>query len=55
VLSGENRKPGGGAQLERITWTPQADGSVRQHWQQSADGGKTWSDAFVGIYTRHEE
>jgi pimeloyl-ACP methyl ester carboxylesterase len=36
----------------RITWTPQPDGRVRQRWEQSADGGKTWTVAFDGFYRR---
>ena len=39
---------------QRITWTPLPDGRVRQHWQQSQDEGKTWTDAFVGIYARRK-
>ena len=27
-------------------------GQVKQHWRTSTDGGKTWADAFVGIYTK---
>lgn len=42
----------GVASRERITWTPNADGSVRQHWQSSSDGGKTWKTSFDGLY-RH--
>lgn len=38
--------------LERITWTPETDGSVRQHWQQSDDDGATWSTVFDGSYRR---
>ncbi len=38
--------------LERITWTPNADGSVRQHWEQSTDAGKTWTTAFDGLYRK---
>ena len=38
--------------LERITWTPNTDGSVRQHWQQSSDNGATWETTFNGIYRR---
>ncbi|MGZ7008140.1 MAG: hypothetical protein ACXVLX_21290, partial [Ilumatobacteraceae bacterium] len=38
--------------LERITWTPDPDGSVRQHWQQSVDGGATWATVFDGAYRR---
>jgi hypothetical protein len=38
--------------VNEITWTPQPDGSVRQHWRVSADGGKTWSTSFDGKYVR---
>jgi hypothetical protein len=36
----------------KITWTPNSDGSLRQLWQTSDDGGKTWSTAFDGRYAR---
>ena len=36
----------------RITWTPQADGTVRQHWEASSDGGKSYTTAFDGLYHR---
>ena len=39
-------------QLNEIIWTPNADGSVRQHWRVSADGGKTWTTSFDGKYVR---
>ena len=51
VLEGETPTPKG-PQKERITWEPKADGSVVQTWTQSTDGGKTWTTAFEGIYTR---
>ena len=35
----------------RITWTPHADGSVRQWWQ-STDAKGEWTTAFDGAYTR---
>ena len=38
--------------LQRITWTPAADQSVRQHWQSSADAGATWTTLFDGRYVR---
>ncbi|MEO8102348.1 MAG: hypothetical protein ABI790_07470 [Betaproteobacteria bacterium] len=38
--------------INEITWTTNADGSVRQHWRTSADGGKTWQTAFDGKYVR---
>ncbi len=39
-------------QVNEITWTPNADGSVRQHWRVSADGGKTWTTSFDGKYVK---
>jgi hypothetical protein len=51
VLSAEHEVRG--KQLtERITWTPNADGTVRQHWEQSVDGGKTWTTSFDGLYRK---
>ena len=51
VLSGDHASPQGGKPVrERITWTRNADGSVRQRWDQSGDGGKTWTVAFDGLY-----
>lgn len=38
--------------VNEITWTPNADGSVRQLWRTSKDGGKTWATAFDGRYVR---
>lgn len=52
VLSGERPGREGGTVLHRITWTPLSDGTVKQHWQASRDGGTTWDDLFVGIYAR---
>lgn len=41
----------GRAVRHRITWTPNADGSVRQHWETAgADGA--WKTAFDGLYRR---
>jgi len=42
------------ALIQRITWTPLDDGRVRQHWESTSDGGKTWTTAFDGYYTRRE-
>jgi hypothetical protein len=39
-------------QRERITWTPNTDGSVRQLWESSTDDGAIWTVAFDGSY-RH--
>lgn len=51
VLQGERAAPQG-AILDRITWTPGQDGTVRQFWEQSRDGGGTWTVAFDGLYSR---
>jgi len=40
--------------LHRITWTPLEGGRVRQLWESSIDGGKTWSVAFDGLYVRQD-
>jgi hypothetical protein len=53
VLSAEHEVRGQ-RRTERITWTPNADGTVRQHWEQSTDGGKAWTTAFDGLYRRKE-
>jgi hypothetical protein len=34
------------------TWTPLEDGVVRQHFEQSSDGGETWATVFDGYYHR---
>jgi hypothetical protein len=52
VLQGRTVGTDGKSMLNRITWTPLRNGTVRQHWTVSSDDGKTWSDAFDGIYTR---
>ena len=55
VLQGAQDKPNaqsGLRQHERITWTPNADGSVRQLWETSTDDGKTWTVSFDGLYRR---
>ena len=50
-LAGRVPQPDGAADaMHRITWEPRADGTVRQHWQASRDGGVSWSDVFDGIY-----
>lgn len=51
VLEGETRAEDGQVTKHRISWTPNADGSVRQHWE-STDAKGEWSTAFDGLYTR---
>ncbi len=38
----------------RGTWTPLEDGRVRQFFEQSNDGGKTWVPWFDGYYSRND-
>jgi hypothetical protein len=51
IMSGDTTSPKGVVR-NRITWTPAPDGSVRQLWETSVDGGKTWQGAFDGRYRR---
>ncbi len=48
-----------GSQINRVTWTPikngQNFGSVRQHWQASTDGGKSWQTVFDGLYVKRDD
>jgi hypothetical protein len=52
VLSGEGRDSTGAKVVNRITWQEIEPGVVRQLWEQSADGGKSWSVAFDGRYRK---
>jgi hypothetical protein len=52
VLGAELPGRNGGTQRHRITYTPLADGRVRQLWEVSADSGKTWQVSFDGYYRR---
>lgn len=36
----------------RGTWSKLPDGRVRQHFEESADGGKSWTTWFDGYYSR---
>jgi hypothetical protein len=50
VLEGPHTMPDGTVTRTRGTWTPNADGSVRQVFEDSKDGGKTWTVSFDGHY-----
>jgi hypothetical protein len=50
VLSGDRVDKQGHRVIDRIAWTPLTGGRVRQHWQESADGGARWQDVFDGYY-----
>jgi hypothetical protein len=51
VLAGQTGTPGGAITKHRITWTPNADGTVRQLWE-STDAKGQWTVAFDGLYKR---
>lgn len=53
VLSGDQVGTDGTTTMNRITWEPIDANRVRQLWEQSKDGGKTWTVAFDGQYVRH--
>ena len=38
--------------FHRVTWTPNPDGTVRQFWESTSDGGKTFTVAFDGLYRK---
>lgn len=51
VLEGAGVDAAGKPIKHRISWSANADGSVRQHWE-STDAAGVWSTAFDGKYTR---
>jgi hypothetical protein len=47
------RDPSTGAvMMHKLTFTPNADGTVRQYWEQSTDDGGSWQVAFDGHYVK---
>jgi hypothetical protein len=52
TLRGETLDSSGVRLLQRITWDPVAPAQVRQLWESSRDGGKTWTVVFDGRYVR---
>ena len=54
VLSGAiSDVDGNGVVQQRITWTPNDDGSVRQQWESNSDG-EEWMTLFDGLYVRKD-
>jgi hypothetical protein len=51
VLEGSTTDDKGAVTRHRITWTPNADGTVRQHWE-STDAKGRWTTMFDGLYRR---
>jgi hypothetical protein len=52
VLASDGMGPGGKRMVTKMTYTRIATDSVRQVWEQSSDGGKTWTTSFDGVYVR---
>ena len=52
VMEGERRLPDGTQTLERITWTPNQNGTIRQLWQSSRDRAMRWTTVFDGVYRK---
>ncbi len=52
VLEGETpgAEPASPPVRNRITWSPESEGRVRQHWETSSDGGRSYATAFDGMY-----
>ncbi len=54
-FEGEHLYPDGRREAYRMSFTPRADGSVRQFIEQSKDGGSTWYVWFDGTYVRKHD
>jgi hypothetical protein len=54
VLAGDTLDEKGMKVRNRITWTRVDADHVRQLWESSSDGGKTWEVAFDGMYTKRK-
>jgi len=52
VLSGKRVNRTGKIVTDRIVWTPEPNGDVRQVWDYTTDDGKSWQQAFDGTYVR---
>ena len=53
LLSDEMISPKGQKYINRVTWTHNEDGSVRQHWETSGDQ-KKWVTVFDGLYVKEK-
>ena len=54
AYAGETVQPDGTRVQHRLSFTPNADGTVRQLWRTSADGGATWNTVWDGRYVRQK-
>jgi hypothetical protein len=52
VMQGTTRDSTGAEAQQRITWSQPKPATVRQLWETSTDGGKSWTIAFDGFYSK---
>ena len=52
VFRGERPRPNGSTLKHRLSFRANPDGTVRQLWETSSDGGSTWSTVFDGLYRK---
>jgi hypothetical protein len=50
----EYRDEKGNRIINKITWYVNNDGTIRQVWEQSKDGGQAFSTQFDGLYRRRK-
>lgn len=55
VLEGETPARDGTRVRHRLSFEPRPDGSVRQHWESSRDGGQSWATVFDGLYVKKKD
>lgn len=55
IMTGdEYRDEKGNRTINKVTWYANTDGTVRQVWEQSKDGGQAYTIQFDGIYRRRK-
>jgi hypothetical protein len=54
VMEGDSTGPDGRPLRNRITWFDNGDGTVRQLWEVSGDGGQAWRVEFDGLYRQRD-
>ena len=52
AYAGEVTRKDGTKVMQKLSFTPNPDGTVRQFWQTSVDGGVTWNSVWDGRYVR---
>ena len=52
ILSGTTVGEDGKTVHHRVAWYDNPEGTVRQWWETSNDGGATWETAFDGLYRK---